>query len=307
MIFRQYFPRYGGGLLRRWWRVRNALVTKNWTKIQYALKGPVPLYDFSIASDAIDAARVSEGSRLAGWRISDDSVIGGFSKHKFQLIRNEEDLQLVESGEEPTSIFDTIQYEGINDKDDDEDDDDDDDDYNYDDDDDEDRKEFIPFVRWSGSIDTYSSDPNVHRSGYCAIQAPRFPFGGLNIRTRYNAIEFLCRPDDRSYSVNLEVTSFFPDDLYVARITPQLVNHPDTKDVDGFKRVIFSFRDFTVTSGGRERVVQRVLDGAIEIRNLGVTLMDGEEGPFQLDLARIRLVNMMDGLILGEEDEDAPY
>jgi hypothetical protein len=59
--------------------------------------------------------------------------------------------------------------------------------------------------------------------------------------------------------------------------------------------------------GGRIKVNQRQLDRGASLDSIGFTLMDGKDGDFQLDLARIRAVNYIGDEILGEDDELAPY
>lgn len=161
-----------------------------------------------------------------------------------------------------------------------------------------------------------ATNPRVYiffqqRSGFCAIRAPQFPFNGVNLSARYNALEFTCRSDGRMYVVCVTVSSYLPDDMYqgIIDISP---THPPghfvNKETGGkFSRVIIPFRNFALTSAGRERERQRELDGGAKLETIGITLMDGKNGDFEFDLARIRAVNYYDGEILGEDDEDAPY
>ena len=58
-----------------------------------------------------------------------------------------------------------------------------------------------------------------------------------------------------------------------------------------FDQVVLLFQHFVVTAGGRLRSRQRELDGTIRLQSIGLTLMDGADGDFQFDLARIRAVN----------------
>ena len=111
--------------------------------------------------------------------------------------------------------------------------------------------------------------------------------------------------------MNLIVDSYFPDDMYQVTIAEPPTHPPGAiicdKTGGPFSKVILPFLSFVLTSGGRVREVQRKLDGRIKIETIGITLMDGEDGDFEFDLARIRAVNYFDGEILGEDDEDAPY
>jgi len=132
---------------------------------------------------------------------------------------------------------------------------------------------------------------------------------GANVGGRYKFLEMLCRSDGRRYTINLKPCTFFPDDLYQLPIQiPPTATDPDAVFPGNFRRVLIPFMSFIHTAAGRGiRVNQRKLDGAIFIENLGITLMDGVDGDFQFDLARLRVVNYKEGMVLGEDDEDAPY
>mmetsp|Transcript_29904 Transcript_29904/g.42454 ORF Transcript_29904/g.42454 Transcript_29904/m.42454 type:complete len:296 (+) Transcript_29904:2-889(+) len=292
---------------------------------EHVLKGPISLFDFSKYDDIYDAALVSETSQNGGWRISDDSVIGGFSRSQFDVIRTKEDYEKFNMGDADvnSSFLDMPRQDDItntapasatsppplppNDD------------------------IHRPFVRWHGTLDTrIGENSRADRSGFCAIRSPEFPFGGANLGHKYNALEFVCRSDGRPYTINLKVTTFFPDDMYQGLIQQkkeedqeekgnerliikqEQYQHPSSsqfqKDLgDGFSRVILPFRKFLHTSVGRVREMQRILDGCVQVETIGLTLMDAKDGDFHFDLARIRVVNYYDGLILGEEDEGAPY
>ena len=157
-------------------------------------------------------------------------------------------------------------------------------------------KKFIPFVRWNGTIDTrIEENSEVQRSGFCAIRSPEFPFGGADLGGRYNALEILCRSDGRPYSLNLKVDTFIPEDIFQTFINVPPTHEPREEicpETGGkFDRVILLFQHFIVTSGGRMRATQRELDNSVRIQSIGLTLMDGVDGDFQFDLARIRAVN----------------
>ena len=276
LLQRQFWSKAGGGS-RRWLRLKTELFKKA-TDGEHIFKGPVTLFDFGLFDDAYDASIVEESSKKGGWRISDDEVIGGFSRGKMNLIRAEEDLTRVANGETIAPLPESPRQEDRK----------------------PDAEDFTPFIRWHGTLDTrIGQDSKAQRSGFCAVRSPEFPYGACNLATRYNALEFLVRTDGRPYTVNLKVTSFFPDDLY-----QNFIRIPPNND---FVRVILPFRDFLHTSVGRVREVQRILDGSIQVENIGLTLMDGKDGDFQFDLARIRAINYYNGMILGEDDEDAPY
>lgn len=305
-MIRRLFPgsNGGGGKLRRYLKFQQALSKKRWFELDRERNGPITLFDFSDTDDAIDAALIDEGSKKGGWRISDDSTIGGHSRGKFQLIRTPEDYERMTLGLEPASLLDLIEKGQELPK------------LNEDDDD------FVPFVRWNGKIDTrIDKNSDIQRSGFCAIRSPEFPFGGVDLDGRYNGLEITCRSDGRPYSLNLKVDTFIPDDVFqvcnnhrndvcskpVSLIclcfvlsSQCFINIPPTIESDAevcprtggkFDSVVLLFQHFIVTAGGRMRATQRELDNSVKIQSIGFTLMDGVDGDFQFDLAKIRAVN----------------
>lgn len=292
MIWKRLFPSEGGGAVRRWIKVNKQLFEKS-RDVDHVLKGPITLFDFTNPNDAADAIKASTGPTKGGWRVSDDEVIGGFSRGNMTLIATSKDLQRYKRGEEllydALSEGDSENTETV-----------------------AETNVFTPFIRWNGTLDTNIGETSkVQRSGFCAIRAPQFPFSGVNLSARYNALEFTCRTDGRMYTVCLTVSSYLPDDMYQEVIDIEATHKPGVfiNEATGgkFSKVILPFRSFALTSAGREREVQRRLDGGARLETVGITLMDGVDGDFEFDLARIRAVNYYDGLILGEDDEDAPY
>ena len=354
MIFKKILPEHGGGALRRWMLFQQEIMSlmRSDPRREQLMKGPITLFDFQRRDDAADASSVSFGVTKGGWRISDDEVIGGYSRGTMKLIQSPTDYRrymnlppIHTSTETQTQTLDTTSSNSRSAS-------------NKEDELEtkmEDEKElydmryykkrenqmkqkteptttftqqqqqqqtdamFVPFIRWSGTIDTRIGEKSrAKRSGFCAIRSPQFPFFGANLRNLYNALEFTIRSDGRIYTVNVKVSSYFPDDLYQGLITIPPTNTPtttttttttndsqqkrETGDSD-FVTIVLPFRDLLLTSSGVVRETQRVLDGNIKIEHIGLTLMDEKDGDFQFDLARIRAVNYFDGQIIQHAEE----
>ncbi|KAL9185561.1 hypothetical protein ACHAXT_003338 [Thalassiosira profunda] len=345
MVRQLLFPRDGGGSLRRFLGVRSRLFRDQWNDNR-PLRGPVPLFDFRRRDDAADVRDALQKDRLrglfGGWRVSDDSVIGGYSRSRMEFI---EGVRPEDNGDGELGA--SSQQQQI----------------------------APPFLRWSGSLSTEINRQsqlarNVTRSGFAAVLSPEFPFGAP-LGNKYGALEICCRTDGRTYAVNLHVETYFPDDLYQGFIVggdgkqgtdtgdkepPSMEmngaegvdgNAPDTssgeddnqtlerpedsldvrthlqnrrnfiqrRDPDnhpyrghpplGFQRFILPFRDFVLTSRGRVRQTQRDLDGAVTVESIGFTLMDGNDGDFCLDLVSLRAVNLIEGEVVGSLEDDA--
>jgi len=297
MVWQKLFPSQGGGGVRRWIRIRQDLYnnymnqssTSSTTKIQKSSSSdamehfrnipmkPLTIVDFRNFDDAADARAVDFGATKGGWRVSDDETIGGYSRGKLELIENAntDDAKNVDDDKQEQQQHEYVKQ---------------------------------PFVRWTGNIDTrIGPKSRAKRSGFCAIRCPEFPFG-IPLGSRYNALEINCRTDGRIYTVNLKASSYFPDDLYQALITvdPMEVQNQEQQNdtTSEFLTLVLPFTDFALTSGGLVRATQRELDGAIKLDHLGFALMDGLDGPFQFDLARIRAVNYRDGMIIGDDDDN---
>ena len=315
MIWRSFLPSatsQGGGKFRRWARFQKAMTKKKWLEIDRERNGPITLFDFALASDAVDAALVDETSKKGGWRISDDSVMGGFSKATFQLIQTSQDYKKYMSGKTIDVPLEELQIKMEEEaKQDEEEDPFEEDAAGIKDDEtpehESDVSEFVPFVRWKGTIDTrIPPGTDIQRSGFCAIRSPEFPFGGADLGGRYNGLEIMCRSDGRYYSLLLNVETMIPDDVYQCfiNIPPTIPKEeyicPETGGK--FDKVVLLFQHFIVTSGGRMRATQRELDNAVRIESIGLTLMDGIDGDFEFDLARIRAINYDDTGIIGVAD-----
>lgn len=319
--------------MARWWRFQQTMNKKRWLELDRERNGPISLWDFSRSFDALDAAWVHETSKKGGWRISDDSmVIGGYSSSSFELIQTPQDYQQVLQGRPSISMKmynddnNRVDFNNLSSEDEERQDvhqgrtelDSDSSSIQ------EEQDEFIPFVRWKGVLDTRVNNNNsndntrendhsqkVLRSGFCAIRSPEYPFGGANLGGRYNGLEITCRSDGRPYSVNLRCESFIHDDIFQCFINiPPTIQVDNTNnnnlvdDVTGgrFDKVVLLFQHFIATSGGRMRVNQRQLDNSVKIQSIGFTLMDGVDGPFQFDLARIRAVNYDETGVVGHVD-----
>mmetsp|Transcript_11493 Transcript_11493/g.29086 ORF Transcript_11493/g.29086 Transcript_11493/m.29086 type:complete len:304 (+) Transcript_11493:79-990(+) len=303
-MWKRLFSPEGGNQMKRWMRFQQAMNKKRWTELDRERNGPITLFDFSTYIDAADAASVEENSEnKAVWRTTNDSIIGGYSIAKMNLVRTSDDYQKILKGLELThqiSQWDQIQIEYDEDAI-------EDDNENSVGDKGDDHDNFVPFIRWKGAIDTrVNKEKKVQRSGFCTIFSPEFPVGGVDLGGRYNGIEIMCRSDGRPYSLNLKVESFIADDLFQCFINIPPTIQPGSqicpKTGGKFDRVVFLFQHFVATAGGRLRARQRILDNSIKIQSIGITLMDGADGDFEFDLSRIRAVNYDETGVIGEVD-----
>lgn len=282
--------------MRLYMKFREEMFKKNFEPLANK-SSPVALYDLSRHDDAVDAAKAE--SEKDGWRISDDGVIGGYSRGKVDIIRTRADYKRWMSEEELKDVlrnFEEEQEGEVNGES-----------------SEGDAKEqsssenFVPFLRWTGNIDTtVGLTSDAQRSGFCAIRCPEYPYGGANLQGLYNALEICCRTDGRIYTVNLQVSSFIPGDMYQGYINVP-PTHRDKATIcpetgGSFERLVLPFNKFALTGYGRLREMQRTLDNDIEVQTVGFTLSDGRDGNFQFDLASIRAVNFDGQTIQGDRE-----
>lgn len=308
-IYYTAFPKRGGGYLRRYINVKQQLISKWLGANKHPKPGPLTLIDFQDNDDAADAIQKSGSND--GWRTSNDSdTIGGYSKASIRFIANTDEYRRILDGEkllpndkfervikEDKSIHKFIRRSGEI----------------IEDDEDDDNGDFVPFMRWWGTLDTRVGEASqAMRSGYCALVSPQVPFDGHDLGNWFNHLEVTVRADGRPYSINMKISTYFPDDLYKYVMRPKGIHHEASSNAETggeFTRLFIPFTSFVLTANGRVRETQRKLDGGIRIESLGFTLMDEQDGDFCLDLARVRVVNYdrHSNQVYGEDDDDAPY
>jgi Complex I intermediate-associated protein 30 (CIA30) len=306
MIYRYLFPTHGGGWLRRYWQYRLQIVALEWRASDGKPLPPLTILDFTRRIDQTDASTVTTRSSADGWRVSDDRVIGGFSKSTGALVRTrhcwKRHLEMIKGQ------GDTASNEGSNNED-------------------EGAILPYPFLRWYGRLDTtVGLTSKAQRSGFCALQSPEFPFDGANLRGLYNSLEIVCRDSssldssspatatttaaaitdnsieeyNRVFTVNLKVVSSMAEDIYQGQLSLDPTATSGDKEegnidsATNFQTFVLPFDEFHLTARGRDREFHRQLDDNVQIESIGFVLMDGINGNFQLDLARIRAVNRLD-------------
>jgi len=323
MVLQLILPKEGGGALRRFAGIWGKLYRDKWNDSR-PFRGPVPLFDLRRSDDAADAREISRPKRIRGlypgWRVSDDSVIGGFSTSTIEL-------------KEPDSSPPYIRWRGnLSTK--------------------VDRQSHLARnVTRSGFASVMT--PEIPLS---APLENRYQALEICCRTdgRTYAVNLHCEtyfPDDiyqgfiaggdpavskglsdkpdlklRSSKIDEDQWGIEPgaqhgvgEILDVRELIKQRKNLIAAQDPNndpyhgyppdgGFMRFILPFKDFMLTSRGRMRTQQRALDNVF-LESIGFTLMDGKDGDFCFDLISIRAVNVLEGDIVGsledEEREDA--
>jgi hypothetical protein len=315
----------GGGWIRRYWRFQETMWRRMWETKDIHPYAPVALFDFTRSHDVADARHVSPNRQYDGWRIADDRVIGGYSHATANLIQTTRDLYKYSSTPRHQyqqqsitaagkSTIRNVEKSDLNEND---------------DDDGEDHHEPLarPFLRWTGHLDTtIGMSSRAQRSGFAALKSPEFSIGnGANLRGAYSALEIVCRTDGRVYTVQLQIggtlmspssggdgVNVFKGHIDVEATTPsntttnyigeqgddygnedqqQLQQHQQPQQY--WDVLYLPFADFSLSD--KKSSNDRQLDDKVCIESIGFTLMDGKDGPFCFDLARIRAVNFYNG------------
>lgn len=240
----------GGGWLRRYLRVRKDVYAFQWITPDRHQCSPLSIFDFSCHDDYVDAFRIDKDKE--GWRLSDDSVIGGFSRASARIMLNDSDvIGNEDDNEKEAEALDEESFAGQS-----------------------------PFLRWQGNLDTrVGLNSRVQRSGFCSLRSPEFTFGGANLQGLWNALEIEHRASTpRVFTVNLRVAST-SNDIYQCSMP---VQESPTKSILHFDQFSPKGREYS-----------RALDDNVSIESIALTLMDGKDGEFCLDLTRIRAVNVL--------------
>ena len=100
-----------------------------------------------------------------------------------------------------------------------------------------------------------------------------------NSQPRYcTGVEMLVKCDGRAYTFNVKTDSVIPDDMY---------QHPFRLQAGDWQTLRLAWPAFIRTRRGKELASQHQLDPA-NIISYGISVVDREEGPFELQLQWLR-------------------
>jgi NADH dehydrogenase [ubiquinone] 1 alpha subcomplex assembly factor 1 len=123
--------------------------------------------------------------------------------------------------------------------------------------------------------------------GYAAMRSRSQPIYELLKRrlplAEFDNLSFKVRGDGRTYIVNIQVTSLFPEDLFQCFLyTKKAVD-----DSNDWQEISLKFEDFLLTYRGLLQKDQILLPNH-QIQTIGVLLADKRNGPFRLELDSIQ-------------------
>ena len=340
MVRQLLLPKEGGGSLRRFLGIRQRLLADQWNDSR-PLRGPISLFDFRRKDDAADlreAINPSMRGLFGGWRLSDDGVIGGYSSSRMKFHEGSNNNMELSSDDNWSSssppflrwsgtlsteinkqsrLARNITRSGF-------------------------AAILSPEYPFSAPLDNHyraleiccrtdgrTYAVNLHVETYFPEDVYQgFIVGGdqqqeMNDNSSedegknspFSEYDKKSRDDNDGWGWEEQQTLEPEQSLdvrqhlqnrkrIVMRKDPN--NHPYHGHPPlGFQRLILPFRDFVLTSRGRQRQTQRDLDGSVNIESIGFTLMDGKNGDFCFDLVSLRAVNMIDGEVVGTLEDEA--
>ncbi|KAF9435373.1 hypothetical protein BGZ76_006413 [Entomortierella beljakovae] len=127
----------------------------------------------------------------------------------------------------------------------------------------------------------------VEKSGYAGIMTktkPSSAFGTAVWDTcLYEYLSLKVKGDNRKYFVNIKTDGLVPTDLYQQRLF--------LKTPGEWETVLIPFKDFILTNQGfiQEEQIEMFRE---KVRNVGVSIIDRQSGPFELEIESISAVNV---------------
>eukprot|EP01135_Chromosphaera_perkinsii_P001983 Nk52_evm30s215 gene=Nk52_evmTU30s215 len=139
------------------------------------------------------------------------------------------------------------------------------------------------FTSFTGNLST-KTGKGMHRSGYCAIRSRSLPWnawgGNVYDFSAYSKLVLDVRGDGRTYVFNLKSEGLLQEDLF-----QQFVY---TRGGPEWEQIELPFKDFLLTYRGYLQNEQTFINLS-KVQNFGLTVNDGIDGPFKLDIRQISL------------------